>query len=99
MSAPLVARSSVDTNLAAFDGWTLVHVAWGLGAGGLGLGPWWFLGLTGLYELLEFAHEYPNGSAVFGTKRPESAENLVADVGVAALGYALARVAREKITQ
>jgi hypothetical protein len=79
MTVPLVARSSADTNRAVFDGWTLIHVGWGAGAGLGGLNPWAFLALTGAYELLEYLHEHPSGSRVFGTKRPESAANMVAD--------------------
>ncbi len=98
MSSRIIARSREDTNQAVFDAWSIVHVAWGAGAGGAGLNPWAFLALTGLYELLEFAHEYPNGSRIFGTKRPESGANMVADVGVAAVWYALARAVRHRYT-
>ena len=96
MSARVLARSSAETNRAVFDGWTLLHVAWGAGAGGLGLNPWAFLALTGAYELAEYLHEHPHGSRLFGTKAPESGANMVADVGVAALAYALARAVRQQ---
>jgi hypothetical protein len=93
---PIVARSSADKNRAVIDGWTAVHAGWGIGAGLAGLGPWWFLGLTGAYELLEYVHEHPRGSPIFGTKRPESGPNMVADVGVAALCYAVTRALRSQ---
>lgn len=95
-STRLVARSSSDRNRAVFDGWTLVHIAWGSGAGALGLNPWAFLAATGAYEILEYVHEHPSGSRLFGTKRPESGANMVADVGVAALAYAVARALRSQ---
>lgn len=96
MSVPIVARSSADTNRAVLDAWTLVHAGWGIGAGAAGLPPWVFLAATGIYEVLEYVHEHPGGSKVFGTKRPETGANMVADVGVAALGYAVARALRSQ---
>jgi hypothetical protein len=60
------------------------------------LHPAAFLVLTGAYELLEWGLEHPSGSRLFGTKRPESGANMVADVGVAALCYAVARALRQR---
>ena len=68
---PLVARRAADGNLSPFDLWTLVHIAWGTGAGLGRLNPWAFLGLTTVYEVVEFLHESPRGSKLFGSKRPE----------------------------
>lgn len=93
---PIVARSEADGNVSPLDGWTLVHVGWGGLAGGLGMNPWAFMLATAAYEVLEFAHEHPSGSRIFGSKRPESAANMVMDVGVAAVAYGLARHFRDR---
>lgn len=93
---PLVARSDADSNVSPVDAWTIVHACWGGIAGALGANPWAFLAVTGAYEILEYAHEHPRGSRVFGSKRPESAANLVTDVGVAAVAYGLARYLRDR---
>jgi hypothetical protein len=93
---PIVARSHEQSNVAPLDGWTLVHVAWGGIAGGLGMNPWAFLAATAAYEVLEFVHESPSGSTIFGSKRPESPANMLMDVGVAAVAYGLARHIRDR---
>jgi len=93
---PIVARSAAEGNVSPLDGWTLVHVAWGGLAGGLGLNPWAFMLATAAYEVLECAHESPSGSRLFGSKRPESPANMVMDVGVAAVAYGLARHVRDR---
>lgn len=92
----LVARSDAESNLSPIDGWTAVHAAWGGIAGGLRLNPWAFMLATAAYEVLEFAHEHPHGSRIFGSKRPESPANMVMDVGVAAVMYGLARHLRDR---
>ena len=91
---PLLASSSEQANLAVLDGWSLVHLGWGVGAGAARLSPWVFLGATAVYEVLEYLHEHPRGSRIFGSKRPESPANMIADVGIAALGYSVARYVR-----
>jgi hypothetical protein len=93
---PLIARTRAESNVAPFDWWTLVHIGWGAGAGALRANPWAFLGATAVYEVLEFCHEHPRGSPLFGSKRPESAANMLADVGVATLAYAIARHVRDR---
>ena len=85
-----------DTNLSPLDGWTLVHIAWGGLAGALGMNPWAFMLTTGAYEVLEYAHEHPHGSRIFGSKRPESPANMIADVGVAAVAYGLTRHLKDR---
>lgn len=40
-----------------------------------------------VYEVMEYLHEYPSGSELFGTKRPESIVNAVTDVAVFWVGY------------
>lgn len=89
--APLIARNASHGNVSPFDKWTLVHIAWGAGAGLGRLNPWAFLALTTVYEVVEFLHESPHGSKLFGSKRPESGVNMAADVGVAGVAYALGR--------
>lgn len=97
MSRPaLIARRRTEANRAVFDGWTLVHVGWGGVAGAAGLNPWAFLAITGAYEVLEYIHEHPRGSAVFGSKGPESGANMVGDVGVAAVAFAVSRWAARR---
>ena len=91
---PLVSRSRAADNRSPCDGWTLVHIGWGTVSGAARMPAWLFLALTVAYEVGEYMHEYPHGSRLFGTKRPESAPNAIADVGVACLGYALARQLR-----
>lgn len=93
---PLIARTRADTNVSPLDAWSLAHAAWGTTAGVLGLNPWAFLAATAAYEVLEFVHESPRGSPIFGSKRPESPANLIADVGVAALAYGVARALRDR---
>jgi len=93
---PIIARSSADGNVSPIDGWTAIHAAWGGIGGGLGMNPWAWLLVTAAYEVLEFAHESPSGSRLFGSKRPESAANMVMDVGVAAVAYGLARHVRDR---
>jgi hypothetical protein len=84
-----LARSEEQTNAAVFDGWSLVHVLTGTAAGLVGLGAWLYLAASLTYELVELYHESPSGSRLFGSKRPEDSSNLVADVGLGCLGYAL----------
>ncbi len=81
----------VETNATPFDAWSLVHLASGvvLGAYGLPL-PQTIAGLLA-FEVLEWTVEYPRGSKLFGTKRPESQVNVAADLGLALVGYALTR--------
>lgn len=93
---PLIARSAADTNRSPIDGWTIVHACWGGIAGALGANPWAFLALTASYEAIEYAHESPRGSRLFGSKRPESPANVLADVGIAGLAYGLARHLRDR---
>lgn len=96
MTRSPIARSPEQANVSPFDAWTLVHIGWGGIAGALGMNPWAFMAITGAYEVLEYAHEHPHGSRIFGSKRPESAANLVTDVGVAAVAYGLARHLRNR---
>jgi hypothetical protein len=63
-----------------------VHVLAGLGAGLFGTSAPLALGAAAAYEVVEYAHEWPRGSVLFGSKRPESLINVVTDL--AAFGIA-----------
>ena len=79
------------TNVAPFDGWTVAHAATGAASGALGV-PFWLYALGAIgYELAEYSAEYPHGSPLFGTKRPESIVNVAADMGVGLMSYAVGR--------
>jgi len=86
---PFIAVRKDQGNAAVFDVWTLVHIGWGFTAGAMRMNPWLFVGLSTVYEVAEYAHEYPSGSVLFGSKRPEIGTNMVADLGVAMLGYSI----------
>lgn len=92
---PFVASITGRQNASALDEWSIVHTAVGLGAGLMGINAWIFLAGIGAYEVFEFLHESPRGSPIFGSKRPEWDANMVADIGVAALGYAWGKWARD----
>jgi len=88
------ARRELGTNKDLVDGWSLVHMAVGAGAGAVGLPRGWAYGLAALYEVAEYAHEYPSGSAIFGTKEPESVGNVASDMVAFGVGFELARQGR-----
>lgn len=77
----------MTTNVSPLDAWSLAHVGAGLGLGLIGVSRRWAVGAALAYEVIEYAHEYPKGSELFGTKRPESIVNAVTDVAVFWLGY------------
>lgn len=83
-------------NREPFDSWTLAHLLAGMGAGALTpMGPGGWLILHSAYELVEQgAERTPAVQRAFGTSGPESARNVLADTGVAMLGYALGRLMR-----
>lgn len=90
MANLLVSRQS---NRAVLDPWSLVHVGAGVGAAVVGMNPWLFVALATGYEVLEFQMEYPRGSPIFGTKKPEWGLNMVADLSLAFGAFALTRLA------
>lgn len=91
----LAAEAELDvTNSAILDEWTPVHVMSGVLTGLTGLGPALAAGGAVAYEVLEFAHEWPKGSVLFGSKRPESLGNVLSDLVVFAAGYAVGRKLR-----
>jgi hypothetical protein len=74
-------------NDAAIDPWTGVHALAGLGVGLLGVPAPVALAGAAAYEVVEYAHEWPRGSVLFGSKRPESIQNVVSDLVVYSLAY------------
>lgn len=82
------------TNVAPFDKWTPLHGAVGALAGAAGVSPPAFLALVVGFEIFESTLETPGGSALFGTKRPESARNVAVDLAVSVGAYALVRSLR-----
>lgn len=74
-------------NEGILDSWTAVHALTGLSAGFSGVSAPLALGGAAAYELVEYAHEWPRGSVLFGSKRPESAQNVVSDLVVYGLTY------------
>lgn len=74
-------------NEGLVDQWTAVHALAGLGVGLLGASAPVALGGAAVYEVVEYAHEWPRGSVLFGSKRPESIPNVVSDLAVYGLAY------------
>lgn len=85
----------METNVSPVDPWTLAHIATGAAAGAARVPIAAYVGIAVLYELVEWTMEYPRGSRIFGTKRPESAVNVAVDFAAGAAGYALGRYARD----
>lgn len=65
-------------NESFVDRWTWVHGLNGLGLGLLKVNPLVAGAVAAAYELVEWHHE-KKGSAIFGTKRPESLLNIAGD--------------------
>jgi hypothetical protein len=74
-------------NEAAVEQWSAVHALTGLGVGLLGASAPVALGGAVVYEAVEYAHEWPRGSALFGSKRPESFSNVVSDLVIYGAAY------------
>lgn len=74
-------------NEAPVDGWTAIHTAVGLAAGAAGVPLGWSAAAAAAYEVAEYAHEWPKGSKLFGSKRPESGLNIAVDLGVFLAGW------------
>lgn len=89
--APFIATSSERVNASVLDEWSIVHFGTGFLAGAVGLNAWLYVVGHVVYEIAEFAHEYPAGSDLFGTKRPEWDVNMAMDISVGIAGYVLAR--------
>lgn len=82
-------------NEAPVDGWTAVHAGVGVGAGLVGASLPLSMAGAVAYEVVEYAHEWPKGSKLFGSKRPESAANIAVDLLVFAGGWWLGRKLRD----
>jgi len=74
-------------NQDAIDSWSAVHALTGLAAGLWGLSPIVAFGSAVAYEVVEYAHEWPRGSKLFGSKRPESALNVASDLAFYTAAY------------
>ena len=95
---PFWARGDHESNQAVMDAWSPVHLGAGFVGGVIGIGPWMFLTIAVAYEWWEHIKEYPKGSAFFGTGESEWRANLVMDVGLNCVGYALGSWLRVKHT-
>lgn len=82
------------TNESPFDRWSWVHGLNGLGLGLVGASAPLTFGAAAVYELGEYYHER-HGSAIFGTKAPESAANIVTDTAVYGGAYWVGRQIRQ----
>lgn len=80
---------AIAENTGLIDKWSLVHAGFGAASAAVDLNPWLFMAVAITYEALEFRHESPSGSRIFGTKGPETTENLVADLAISFGTYAL----------
>lgn len=89
--APFIAGTRSRNNVSVLDEWSLVHFGTGFLAGAVGFNAWLYVFGHAGYEVVEYYHEYPRGSELFGTKRPEWDVNMVADMSVGFAGYVLAR--------
>lgn len=84
-----------EINSGLVDKWSAVHALTGLSMGLLGIPPKLAIPGAVLYEVVEYAHEWPNGSTIFGSKGPESPQNLFGDMVLYTGGYLAARKLRE----
>jgi hypothetical protein len=76
-----------EINANAFDPWSYVHAFSGVLFGACGVSAPWSFGTAAVYEIIEYAHEWPKGSVLFGSKRPESLLNIVTDMALFAGGW------------
>ena len=86
------------SNTTAFDRWSLLHGAVGMAAGLARVNFWLFLGAISVYELVEFLMESPAGSKLFGSKKPESAVNMLTDLGIGISTYTVGYLIRQSKT-
>lgn len=83
-------------NRALLDVWSIAHAATGVGVGVAGIRPGHAAAGAILFEIAEHTHEWPKGSKLFGTKRPESLVNVIGDFAAFAGGYTAGHTMREK---
>lgn len=79
-----------EINKSPIDAWSFIHFLTGIAAGQVLKFPT-YAALVASYEVLEYAHEFPRGSRLFGTKKPESLENIIMDSIAGLLGYVISR--------
>lgn len=84
-------------NSDALDIWSLVHLVWGGACGALRIPPLLFVGLSVGWEVFEYWHETPRGSALFGSTKPESPTNVMGDLAVEFVAYLAARAAADRL--
>ena len=82
-------------NEAMFDRWSWVHTLMGVGVGFAGVKPMLAASGAVAFDVVEHYHESPRGSKLFGSKAPESMSNVLGDLVVFGVGYALARELRD----
>lgn len=80
-----------------FDVWTILHTAVGVGAGFFKMHPWLYTGSIIGYEIIENAAEDSFRKSIFGSSKPESRVNVLADLGVGLLGYVVGSALRDKV--
>ena len=86
----LVAEDKSEQNRAAFDPWTVVHLAAGLAAGPMNVSFRWSMLVSAAYEIVEQVVERREwGKEAFQTAGPESADNAFVDRAAFALGHRL----------
>lgn len=78
-----------ESNHSVFDGWSFVHAAVGVAAAASGMSAWTYAFLCVGYEVVEYMHEYPKGSKIFGSKEPEWELNVAADLALGLGAFAL----------
>lgn len=79
-------------NLSLIDRWSAVHGLMGLGIGLAGVRPAAAIGGSLAYEVIEHHHER-HGSAIFGTKQPESLKNVAGDSAIYTVAFLAGRSA------
>jgi hypothetical protein len=79
-----------DQNYAVFDPWSLIHLTSGMFAGLVGVGPVLSMSAAIGYDVFEqLAEREPWGQQIFRTPGSENWENILADLGLFALGWYL----------
>jgi len=85
-----------NLNSGFIDKWSLVHSLSGLAVGFLGIRPMIALPGALAYEVAEYAHEWPRGSVIFGSKEPETWQNITGDLTLYTVLYYAARSIKNK---
>jgi hypothetical protein len=86
----IVAFHKGEQNDAAFDPWSLVHMASGLALGLMGFSLKQSMVAAVAYDVVEYAFESSEaGQNLFNTSGPESVANVGCDLGLFALGHQL----------